>query len=113
MPVDLKFYTYKEKQPDEGKEVAYFRPSGDGHSFEYGLCEVEYSWVEFDEDGYETGVSHQYTGPANHFPTPKPPSPTCKLKALVEGEYMEDDWVWAYLKDVDFGLFRYTHPELS
>lgn len=63
MPVTLTFYTMSEKTPEHGQAIIYLRKgySFDMPYFEPQECEVEYQWLEVDEEGDQTGNAVIYT----------------------------------------------------
>jgi hypothetical protein len=96
MPRTLTLHTFAEKRPDHDQEIFYFRTSSFYSSVEPLFTTVEYSWVEYDENGDQTGLQIIYD-PSD----PETPE-GCQLEIILgQGSTVEDSDLWCDAGDID------------
>jgi len=90
MPVQFSFNVFAESKPSHGQDIIYLRNEG-GSFGSFGVspreAKVEYSWLEVDENGDETGSSTCYhphdEQPEGHI-----------LQVLFDDEVAGPDALW-------------------
>jgi hypothetical protein len=92
MPRCLNLHTFAEKKPEHGQVIFLLRSSTFYGTVEPLFTEIEYTWVEVDENGGETGEQVLFD--------PEDPTPPegCRLELTLS--YSEKD-LWCPASDVD------------
>jgi hypothetical protein len=99
VPIQIQFYTFKERQPANGQEIVMVRDSKLYSTWEFEFARIEYQWEEFDETGF-TGTSYSYE-------EGEPQPENTVLVVLTVGGHRSggfqapDDALWTDCKEVE------------
>lgn len=97
MPVSFTFYSLVERQPEHLEEVVWMRPVNacGSEGFDPRQIQVEYSWAELDENGWDTGTSFCYSEETkDHFSSDK-----YRLDILFDGNVGDTGTYWCSIDD--------------
>lgn len=90
MSVTITFHTVAERTPKHGQAIIYLKPfySFGFEDFHPMECEVEYIWIEKDEEGEVTGNAVTYTdGDGDQMDGHT-------LEIMFDGVCPDDNWLW-------------------
>lgn len=89
MNINFTFYTVKERKPERGEEIVWFRlyDTLGYEAFTFYPLRVEYSYEEVDKNGFRTGTG--YCEPVNG-------TEEC---VVFDGEFAEPAFLWCPIKD--------------
>ena len=94
--INLKLYTVKERQPENGETILLFGTKESFQScYEIQFVTVEYYWTILDEQGRETGTQCVFEGFSNK------PEGNVKLLLLADDNELKDEDVYATLADLE------------